>query len=274
MVLETQDAAINGARRQELPLMSRNESGSMSLAPGDKKMKDVLKANGESVSASAPGGHIRSYFPEALYINPEILTNGDGNASITIPLADSITTWRLAILASTRAGALGTGSSELKVFQDFFVDLDLPVTLTQGDTVSIPVAVYNYGSLGGDVTLKLAPEDWFSLESADQQTISVGAGQVGGAHFTIAANKIGKFKLTLAGRSSRTEAGTPTHSSSTKARQTASTRIVCALQLISRGLSSRRTTKESRLNGPSNLSRNIWTTRWMLTRSLLSRISP
>jgi uncharacterized protein YfaS (alpha-2-macroglobulin family) len=182
-------------------LNGRNESGALSLVPGDKKMKDVLKAKGESGTAAAadPGGHIRSYFPEALYINPEILTNGDGKASITIPLADSITTWRMAILASTQAGALGTGSSELKVFQDFFVDLDLPVTLTQGDVVSIPVAVYNYASRGGDVDLKLESENWFSLESADRQTVSVEAGQVGAAHFTIAAKKIGRYKLTLTG---------------------------------------------------------------------------
>ncbi|MGB7330705.1 MAG: alpha-2-macroglobulin family protein, partial [Terriglobales bacterium] len=198
--VETLDAAIAGARLQELPLNGRNESGSLTVVQGDKKMKDVLKANGESGSSAAPGGHVRSYFPEALYINPEILTNGDGRASITIPLADSITTWHMAMLASTQAGAIGTGSSELKVFQDFFVDLDLPVTLTQGDTVSIPVAVYNYARQGGDVDLKLEPENWFSLESADQQTVSVGVGQVGAAHFTIAAKKIGRFKLTLTGR--------------------------------------------------------------------------
>ena len=68
----------------------------------------------------------------------------NGGASISIPLADSITTWRMAMMASTTHGALGSGTSSLKVFQDFFVDLDLPVTLTQGDRVSIPVAVYNY----------------------------------------------------------------------------------------------------------------------------------
>ena len=50
----------------------------------------------------------------------------------------------MAMMASTLHGALGSGTSSLKVFQDFFVDLDLPVTLTQGDRVSIPVAVYNY----------------------------------------------------------------------------------------------------------------------------------
>ena len=50
----------------------------------------------------------------------------------------------MAMLASTAHGALGSGTSSIKVFQDFFTDLDLPVTLTQGDRVSIPVAVYNY----------------------------------------------------------------------------------------------------------------------------------
>ena len=73
----------------------------------------------------------------------------------SIPMADSITTWRMAMLASTTHGALGSGTSSLKVFQDFFVDLDLPVTLTQGDRVSIPVAVYNYSGARGDVSLKL-----------------------------------------------------------------------------------------------------------------------
>src|SRR5262249_23757539 len=91
-----------------------------------------------------PAARVRSYFPEALYINPEIITDRNGNASISIPMADSITTWRMAMLASTTRGALGSATSSIKVFQDFFADLDLPVTLTQGDRVSIPVAVYNY----------------------------------------------------------------------------------------------------------------------------------
>src|SRR5258707_9467416 len=112
-------------------------------------------------SGAAP--RVRSYFPEALYINPEIITDKDGVASITITLADSITTWRMAMIASTTRGALGSGTSSIKVFQDFFLDLDLPVTLTQGDRVSIPVAIYNYSGTAGDVNLQLQADDWFSL---------------------------------------------------------------------------------------------------------------
>ena len=148
-----------------------------------------------------PTPRVRSYFPEALYINPEIITDQNGIASISIPLADSITTWRMALTASTTHGALGSGTSSLKVFQDFFVDLDLPVTLTQGDRVSIPVAIYNYASGRGDVNLRLQPEDWFSLvEDTPEKTLAVDAGRVGGSQFTIEAKRIGKFKLTLAAK--------------------------------------------------------------------------
>ena len=141
---------------------------------------------------------MRSYFPEALYINPEIITDANGVASITVPIADSITTWRVAMLASTAHGALGSATSSLKVFQDFFIDLDLPVTLTQGDRVSIPVAVYNYAGVRGDVSLSLHPEDWYSLvNDVSEKPVSVEASRVAGSQFTLEAKRIGKFKLTL-----------------------------------------------------------------------------
>jgi len=156
----------------------------------------VAKDKSES---SAP--RVRSYFPEALYINPEIITDADGRASIVIPMADSITTWRMAMMASTQHGALGSGTSSLKVFQDFFVDLDLPVTLTQGDRVSIPVAVYNYSGDRGDVNLQLQPEDWFGLvDDVPEKNVTVDSARVGGSQFTVEARRIGKFKLTLSAR--------------------------------------------------------------------------
>ena len=164
---------------------------------------ETLPINGRSfamkMKTPAPAEpHVRSWFPEALYINPEIVTDGHGDATISIPIADSITTWRMAMLASTKAGALGTGTSSLKVFQDFFVDLDLPVVLTQGDRVSIPIGVYNYSGKPGEVSLKLQPDDWYALDNdTADKSLNVESGHVGSSQFTVAANRIGKFKLTL-----------------------------------------------------------------------------
>ena len=113
-------------------------------------------------------------------------------------MADSITTWRMAMIASTQRGALGTSTSSLKVFQDFFIDLDLPVTLTQGDSVSIPVAIYNYSGSPGDVSLQLQSDDWFSLiDDVAEKSVSVDSSRVAGSQFTLQTKRIGKFKLTL-----------------------------------------------------------------------------
>jgi hypothetical protein len=169
------------------------------------EMVTVTGMNSAIVDAKVPTGaaapRTRSYFPEALYINPEIITDQNGVASISIPLADSITTWRMALMASTPRGALGSATGSIKVFQDFFTDLDLPVTLTQGDRVSIPVAVYNYSGARGEVSLQLQPADWYALvEDTAGKTLPVDADRVGGAQFTIEAKRIGRFKLTLSAR--------------------------------------------------------------------------
>lgn len=193
---------IGGAGNQELMLMAPAPTGATRIAiPKMPLMKDRDEkqlAVAEQEQESSPDVHVRSYFPEALYINPEIITDRDGNASISIPLADNITTWRMAMLASTQHGLLGTATSNLKVFQDFFVDLDLPVTLTQGDQISIPVAIYNYSEAKGDVHLQLKADNWFALvDDTGEKSVNVDAQHVGGSQFTLEARRIGRFKLTL-----------------------------------------------------------------------------
>ncbi|HWW23087.1 MAG TPA: MG2 domain-containing protein [Edaphobacter sp.] len=194
--------AMGGPVSANMPLAQNFQAGIAvrngavgGLAIEGRSFAAVLKA----ASTTAP--HVRSYFPEALYINPEIITDAKGNASVSVPIADSITTWRMAMLASTQSGALGSSTSSLKVFQDFFVELDLPVTLTQGDRVSIPVAIYNYSGKPGEVSLKLQPEDWFELDNdSSEKTVRVEAGRVGSSSFTLSTKRIGKFKLTLSAR--------------------------------------------------------------------------
>ena len=74
-----------------------------------------------------------------------------------MPLADSITTWRLTCMASSARGQLGSATAGINVFQDFFVDIDFPVALTQNDEVSVPVAVYNYLKTDQEVRLEVTP---------------------------------------------------------------------------------------------------------------------
>jgi hypothetical protein len=200
--LEDRDRAVLsvvlqvGAMSEVVEVQAASPALSTSVAMVSAPMK--RHSSLPATSQPGPDTHVRQWFPEALYIAPEIITDRQGHASITIPIADNITTWRMAMLASTKQGALGSGASSLKVFQDFFTELDLPVTLTQGDRVSIPVAIYNYSGTSGDVHLRLQKADWFALvEDASDKSLAVESGRVGGSEFTIQAKRIGKFKLTL-----------------------------------------------------------------------------
>ncbi|HEY1497397.1 MAG TPA: MG2 domain-containing protein, partial [Candidatus Solibacter sp.] len=173
----------------------RAEASTINTESASRSMRE---ARPKAPKTAATETHVRSWFPESLYVAPEIITDGMGRAAVTIPIADNITTWRMAMLASTKQGSLGSGTSSLKVFQDFFTELDLPVTLTQGDQVSIPVAVYNYSGSRGQVHLQLVADDWFSLSGDESgKTLAVDSGRVGAAQYTIEARRIGKFKLML-----------------------------------------------------------------------------
>ena len=86
---------------------------------------------------------MREWFPESLLWRPELITDDNGRASLTIDLADSITTWRLTASAVWRRSARRPGKA-IRVFQPFFVDLNLPVSPTRGDEVAVPAVVYNY----------------------------------------------------------------------------------------------------------------------------------
>lgn len=158
--------------------------------------------------APAPGGaqqvvRVREYFPETLLFEPALIAGADGKATLTVDMADSITTWRMTAMASAASGALGSMEAPVRVFQDFFVDLDLPVSLTQADQVSIPVAIYNYLDTRQDIRLKFETADWFTLEGEPEQTISVGPDEVTVRYFPITVKELGNHRLTVYAYGSR-----------------------------------------------------------------------
>ncbi|MHC4387452.1 MAG: MG2 domain-containing protein [Planctomycetota bacterium] len=145
---------------------------------------------------------IRQYFPETLYFNPAVITDGRGQAILNVPLADSITTWRLTCMASSATGQLGSTTAGIRVFQDFFVDIDFPVSLTQNDQVHVPVAIYNYLKTNQKILLQVKKEDWFELEGLAEKTVTLAPSEVRAVYFPIVAKKIGFQKFTVIARGS------------------------------------------------------------------------
>ena len=140
---------------------------------------------------------VRRYFPETMYVHPELVTDEKGVAELTIPLADSITSWRVNALASSAGGKLGHMDRPLKVFQDFFVDLDLPAALVRGDEAAIPVAVYNYLTTPQTVRLEVKTQPWFQLTSPARVSLELPPSGLGGAELRLRVLRAGKHRLGL-----------------------------------------------------------------------------
>ncbi len=143
---------------------------------------------------------VRDYFPETLYVNPALITDGSGAAAVDIDLADSITTWRMTGLASSKDGLLGSGTGGILVFQDFFADIDFPVALTRNDTVTVPVALYNYLPTAQTVTLDLVPASWFVAQGPMGKTLTLQPNEVTAVTFNVKAVEVGVHGLTVNAR--------------------------------------------------------------------------
>jgi len=170
-------------------------------APTVEKEAGEERLDAESEQAASEAPRLRQYFPETLYWAPEIVTDESGFVSFEIPMADSITTWRLTALASSQDGQLGFTTRGIRVFQDFFVDIDLPVALTQGDEISIPVGVFNYLPKAQEVRLVVEQEDWFELLGEAEQTLTIASNDIDVIYFPIRVLKFGRrgFQVTAWG---------------------------------------------------------------------------
>ena len=130
---------------------------------------------------------VREYFPETLLWIPELITNKNGTASTRVKLADTITTWKLAVVASTQDGRIAETESDFRTFQPFFLEFNPPQTLTVGDEVTLPVTVRNYLDKTQKTEIRVAQNDWSEILDGGTQTIDVPEGGSLNAAFTLLA---------------------------------------------------------------------------------------
>lgn len=151
--------------------------------------------------ATIAGIRVRQFFPETLYWNPLLITDESGKAHVDIDMADSITTWRLTGTAHTEQGIIGSFNAPLRVFQDFFIDPDLPEHLTRGDLITLPVALYNYLPREQELKVSLVSDTWFEVSGPSEKRVTLKPNDVASISFTIRVREVGDFRFTVLARS-------------------------------------------------------------------------
>jgi CD109 antigen len=157
-----------------------------------------------SGNGTAPGSehvstHIREYFPETWYWNPVLITDENGEVELELITPDSITTWEITGMANTMDGKLGMNHENLTVFQRFFIEPDLPVSVIRNDTFPLKIMVYNYDDVDHDIWVYLHEDDWFDLLTESPQKVTVQADNVSKVTFTIQAKEVGEHDLSMSG---------------------------------------------------------------------------
>lgn len=163
--------------------------------------------NGASPPQSAPsasGGlaeveRVRQFFPETWYWNPTLLTDSTGHAMVELTVPDTITTWKLHAVSSSIEG-IGMTEASLRVFQDFFVEPDLPYAVTRGEEFPVLVQVYNYLDSSQTVQVEISEDNWFELIDERVKIAVVPGNSVACIAFTIKPIKIGQFKIEITAR--------------------------------------------------------------------------
>ena len=185
-------------------------------ANGGEKQSGGDSESNEKKTVTEPD-HIRKEFPETWVWEPTLITNEFGVASLGLIAPDTITTWRIDALASTKDAKLGFGTGNITVFQEFFVEPDIPVEVVRNDEFPLNIMVYNYLAEEQEITIKLDAEDWFDLLAGDPddsdnpeqpddpddyfQVVTVDPSSVVGVEYMIKARDVGTHNVTITGSS-------------------------------------------------------------------------
>lgn len=92
---------------------------------------------------------------ETAFWDPAVETGPDGKATITIPLPDRATTWRLIAQGVTVDTLVGEEDITVQAKKDFFAEVTWPGVLRLGDTAEIPVVLHNGRFDTGTVEVEL-----------------------------------------------------------------------------------------------------------------------
>ncbi len=99
----------------------------------------------KAIAAGGGGGRgsTRELFDTLLVWKPSVVLDANGEATVEVPLNDSLTSFRLVAIADSGVQQFGTGSTSIRVTQDLQMLSGLPPLVRDGDRYSAMLTVRN-----------------------------------------------------------------------------------------------------------------------------------
>jgi uncharacterized protein YfaS (alpha-2-macroglobulin family) len=101
------------------------------------------EAKGGGGGEFAAEGAVRRRFPDTAYWDPVVVTDADGQASVTVELPDNLTTWRMSAKGVTADTLVGEAKVEIVSTLPLLVRPVAPRFFVLGDKVTLSAVVHN-----------------------------------------------------------------------------------------------------------------------------------
>ncbi len=123
-------------------------------------------------------GNPRWSFPDTALWLPKVTTDANGEAVISVPLPDTLTTWRAVVKAVTGVTQVGEASATLVTDLPVSVQPIVPTTLTVGDEALLSLLLHNNTATTQTLTVTVALSPTVVTEgNADLLTVTTAATQ-------------------------------------------------------------------------------------------------
>jgi hypothetical protein len=145
---------------------------------------------------------VRSDFRSTVFWQPDVTTDADGTARVTIKYPDSVTTWKTTARVATSGNQFGVASASTKTTQPVIARLQAPRFFVVGDEVVISAVINNNTSNRVTITPEIVVEGLTLRDEAKRSALSVAAFSEARVDWKVAAQKAGEAKIRMAAKSS------------------------------------------------------------------------
>ena len=128
----------------------------------------------KAVAAGGGGGrsNTRELLDTLLLWNPKVILDANGQAVVTVPLNDALTTFKIVAVADAGTSLFGTGQTSIKATQDLQIISGLPPLVREGDEFRAQITLRN--TTKGAMKVEVTPRA--TLLELKPQTIDIPAG--------------------------------------------------------------------------------------------------
>ncbi|HQQ70191.1 MAG TPA: alpha-2-macroglobulin family protein, partial [Alicycliphilus sp.] len=125
--------------------------------------------------AGGGGGHAptRELLDTLLLWQPVIKLDAQGQAKVTVPLNDALTTFKIVAVADAGTGLFGTGATSIRATQDLQIISGLPPLVREGDQFRAQITLRN--TTAKAMQVEVAPRA--TLLQLDRQTVAIPPGE-------------------------------------------------------------------------------------------------